>query len=237
MKKIFLVITIALSLNASGIPVVDAAANTSLTMQVVKQAEEMVNTAKRWTETAMHYKQQIDHYTKDFIAKTGIKDVVQVIRNAKGIYDDVAGYVTTAQGTIDYIKGKPNGLRDQAIGLMTQFLPDDFCGNVAAVGYEVCKNQTLASFEDLIFFTNTGDRIVDEVKNINELTEKLRNSQDIKSSADIQGAIGARVANLETTKIQLDLYMAQMKLRREMFGFQKQNEAKKSWTTPSSLKF
>ena len=59
MKKILLALAFAVHIHAAGIPVVDAAANSQLVVQGLKQVEEMVNTAKRWTDTVAHYKQQI----------------------------------------------------------------------------------------------------------------------------------------------------------------------------------
>ena len=237
MKKILLALAFVVHIYAAGIPVVDAAANSQLVAQGLKQVEEMVNTAKRWTDTVAHYKQQIDHYTKDFIAKTGIKDVVAVIKEAKGIYDDMKGFTQDAQSIISGLSGDSNALSNKAKSLMSSFLPNDFCGDTKAIGYEVCQNQTIGAFEDIIFFTQIGENVTNELKNLNELVGKLKASQDIKESADTQAAINSKIASLQAQKIQLDLYEAQRNKREELINMQKKAEAKKAWTTPSYLKF
>lgn len=237
MKKMCIAIFFIAQVYGGGMAVFDASANSQLALQAAKQIEEMVNTATRWSDTISHYKQQIDHYTKDFLAKTGIKDVVGFIKEAKGIYDDVQGYAQDAQSIISGLSGDSSALRDKAKSLMTSFLPSDFCGDVKSIGFEVCENQTIGAFEDIIFFTKIGENVTQEVKNLNELVAKLKTSQDIKESADIQAAISSKIATLEAQKIQLDLYESQRKKRNELIAMQRQSEAKKTWTTPSSLKF
>ena len=102
-------------------------------------------------------------------------------------------------------------------------------------GDEIDKEST--AFEDIIFFTQIGENVTNELKNLNELVGKLKASQDIKESADTQAAINSKIASLQAQKIQLDLYEAQRNKREELSNMQKKAEAKKAWTTPSSLKF
>ena len=107
--------------------------------------------------------------------------------------------------------------------------------NFIMSGDEIDKEST--AFEDIIFFTQIGENVTNELKNLNELVGKLKASQDIKESANTQAAINSKIASLQAQKIQLDLYEAQRNKREELINMQKKAEAKKAWTTPSSLKF
>ena len=47
------------NLLASGIPVVDAVANSQMLQQNIKQALEWVKEAQRWVDTTKHYQSQL----------------------------------------------------------------------------------------------------------------------------------------------------------------------------------
>ena len=85
MKRIILSSLLAIgSLNASGIPVVDAVANAQAMAQNVKTVAEYAEQAKRWVDTTSHYQSQLKAYNDQLVSQTGVRNSVSFIQDIKG---------------------------------------------------------------------------------------------------------------------------------------------------------
>lgn len=200
------------SLNASGIPVVDAAANAQMTTQNLKQIAEWAKEAKRWVDTTTHYSAQLNAYAKQLATQSGVRDVTSFLEEAKDVYDEAKKVGTTLGELKDFKNSGKDSISSKVKKLMDKFFEYDYCKDIVDVDkttQNICYQKRSANIEDIVFYKERSDTIGMYSKNINKLAKKLQKSKDIKESSDLNNAIQAQVALMQAEKIQIDLYAKQ----------------------------
>lgn len=221
---------------ASGIPVVDAAANAQIMTQNIKQAAEWVKEAKRWADTAVHYKSQLDAYAKELATQTGIRDSVAFLKDVKDIYDEAKSVGQKISEIKDFsMDGQSikNNLTSRAKQLMDKYFDYDRCNRFAAqTDQNTCYQKKAAIVENIAFIEDRSENISNYTKDLNKLANKLKNSKDAKESADIGNAIQLKVALLQAEKTQIDLMNERKERNKEVIEEREKAEALKKWNTP-----
>ena len=216
-KKLSLAALVCLSLsasllNASGIPVVDAAANAQMAQQNAKQVAEWLKEANRWVDTASHYQKQLDAYAEELAKISGVRDIAGFMKEVEDIYKEGEKLGTSVfdLGT-DFKKGTSNdALSKKAKALADKFLKYDYCKDKSDEDSKnLCSHKREKDFEDIVYMQGRSKAISQHTEDIQTLAKKLKQSKDIKESADIQNAIQTKVALLNAEKIQIDLYNEQ----------------------------
>ena len=220
---------------SSGIPVVDAAANSQMMQQNVKQVLEWAKEAKRWTDTALHYKSQLEAYAKELEAQSGIRDAVSFLQDAKDIYDEAkaAGQnISEIKDFVSDVANIKNSLSSKAKDLMNKYFEYDRCNRYSASQQQnICYQKQSSVVENIVFLNERSENISSYTKDLNKLAKKLKNSKDVKESADIGNAIQLKVALLQAEKIQIDLMNDKKERNKEVIEERERAEALKQWNT------
>lgn len=221
---------------ASGIPVVDTAANTQIMQQNIKQVLEWAKEAKRWTDTALHYKNQLDAYAKELAAQSGIRDSVSFLEDVKDIYNEAKSIGKNISEIRDFVSNGANikdSLTGKAKDLMNKYFDYDRCNRFASGSDQnTCYQKQAAIVENIAFLQERSEAISDYTKDLNKLAKKLKNSKDVKESADIGNAIQLKVALLQAEKTQIDLMNEKKERNKEVIEEREKADALKQWNTP-----
>lgn len=224
MKKYLLSVGLACSLfyssaNASGIPTFDGAA-------MAQWIQSALTEATRWAEQLKTWKDETVDRAKDYYAKTGIKDAVKGFEDAYDLYQDISSEITDIVETAKSF-GRLE-FSEEAIGMAKEVFGSDTCkaGKLAdKVSDENLQYQCLkahaGTFERIRILTASVKDIEKDIEELNRLSQKLKNSTDIKETADIANAIKVTQGRIEEkqkyTKISLDLITENEKIEKERF--------------------
>ncbi|XER93115.1 type IV secretion system protein (plasmid) [Campylobacter fetus] len=233
-NKIVLVSLVAANVAfASGIPVVDAAANAQIMQQNIKQVLEWSKEAKRWTDTALHYKSQLEAYAKELEAQSGIRDAVSFLQDAKDIYEEAKATGQNLSEIRDFVSDAANiknSLSSKAKELMNKYFEYDRCVRYSENKQQnICYQKQAAVVDNIIFLNERSNNISSYTKDLNKLAKKLKNSKDVKESADIGNAIQLKVALLQAEKIQIDLMNDKKERNKEVIEEREKAEALQQW--------
>ncbi|OCS15118.1 type IV secretion system protein [Campylobacter fetus subsp. venerealis] len=219
LSKFFIPLILSTQLVASGIPVVDAAANAQMTMQNAKQAAEWVKEATRWSDTVSHYQKQISAYKDELLSKTGVRDSVSFLSDVKEIYSDFA---TSGQNINDFyndVLRDPSGfLSDKGKDIFNKYTSFDRCNYkwMSEAKKRQCQLDLITYAAQIEQYNQTSNQMSDISKNLQKLQTKLQQSKDIKESTDIGNAINLEVAKLQVVKGQMDLANANYETQRRI---------------------
>lgn len=230
MRKIAISLATAIMVSTSnlnaGIPVIDGAANALAQLQLTTTIKEYAEEAIRYTEQLNTWKQETIDRAKEYYAKTGIKDAVKNFEDAYNLYqdisDEIVDIVETAQsfGKLEF--------SEEAIGIAKEVFGSDTCkaGKLAdKVSDEKLQYQCLkahaGTFERIRILSASAKDIEKDINELNKLSQKLKNSTDIKETTDIANAIKVTQGRIQEkqkyTKIGLDLITENEKIEKEKY--------------------
>lgn len=217
-RTIFLIFLVANLVFASGIPVVDGANLAQNIQQNIKQALEWVKEANRWIETTKHYSSQLDAYSKQLASQSGVRDVSSFLKDIKSVYDEAQKLGVNLQDLQDMTKDiDKNKLSSKLKNLMAKFFEYNYCDNfVEPTNKRICENNRIGQVQDIAYYQSEQEAMSEYAKNISNLAKKLKNSKDIKESADLNNAIQTQVALMQAEKIKIDLYTKQREANKKM---------------------
>ncbi len=77
---------------------------------------------KQWSDTVKHYNAQIQSYQDELLAKTGIRDVQQLIQDAQSIKNDLTAIYNQGNAFIDkYAQNPTEAFSQQAQALLSKY--------------------------------------------------------------------------------------------------------------------
>ncbi len=102
---------------SAGIPVaIDA--NPEWAIEAGRWSEKL----KQWSDTVKHYNAQIQSYQDELLAKTGIRDVQQLIQDAQSIKNDLTAIYNQGNAFIDkYAQNPTEAFSQQAQALLSKY--------------------------------------------------------------------------------------------------------------------
>ena len=224
MKKLVLSSVMAFTLAnfvfASGIPVVDAAANSQMTIQNAKQIAEWAKEATRWADTVSHYQKQLQNYADELKAKTGIKDSISTLKDFKQIYADFGRAYENIQDFKDKVLSDPEGFIKGKIGeTYSKYMIFDRCQYISdAHRKNICLMEMLTAAAEIQSTEEKSEQLSNISKGIQGTDEKIKKSKDIKESQDLANAL-----NLQVAKVQL----IQTSLQNEHYRYEAERRARK----------
>lgn len=243
LKKLTLgIVSISLISNlamASGIPVVDAAANSQMAMQNAKQIAEWAKEASRWTETISHYQAQIQAYKNELMSKTGLRDSVSFLKDMKQIYSDFAEAGQNIQSFYNDVLQDPQSfLSEKGLEIFGKYNSFDRCNfdYMTQAEKNICAVNLITYAAQVETYNNAAKQMDTITKTLLQLQERLANSQDIKESSDINNAIQLQTAQLQVVKNQVDLANASYENQRRIKEEQAKQEYAKSFETSKNMR-
>lgn len=209
MKKSLLVICLSIQLVfATGIPVVDALANAQAIAQNIKTAMEWAKEAERWSQTSTQYQNELDAYAKQLASQTGTRDSVAFTKEAKDFYAESKANDSNFVGLYDALQSPSSYTSSRAQNLTTKYTLFDNCQDSFSTTQEknLCKAKMASKVDDVVKYEEFADNMAINAANLKALSQRLKNSKDIKESQDINNAIQMEVAQLKMQQMQIDLY-------------------------------
>ncbi|WP_026803740.1 type IV secretion system protein [Aliarcobacter lanthieri] len=192
---------------ASGIPTVDVAAIAQSLAQNIKEIKEWAETAQRWGETAQHYSSQLTAYENELMSKTGIRDSVNFVKDLDRLKKYAESY---GDDYLDLAKAmaNPNSrVGNQARNLFEKYNVFDECNNAIYKDWqkESCQNKLTRQVTQIATVQESNKMVDETSKNLEELSKKISNTQDIKESQDIANAINMELAQLQVVSMKMDM--------------------------------
>lgn len=227
--KIILLIFLTELSFCAGIPVVDAAANSQMQTQNLKQIAEWGKEAQRWQETVSHYQKQLQSYADELMSQTGIKSSISSLREFKQLYSDFGRSFQNMQNFSENILKNPESLIEKMGDSYKNYNLFDQCSGISGEQEKkMCKVDmvTYAAQEQSIKTHQASLNKISE--NIAELDKKLKNSKDIKESQDIANALASEQLKIQMIQASIDSDHKLYELKRRQKAEQaRQLQAKK----------
>ena len=192
---------------SSGIPTVDVLAIAQSLGQNIKEIAEWAEYAERWSETASHYSNQLTAYEKELVSKTGIRDSVQFMKDLDRLTKYSESY---GDDYLDLAKAMANPksrVGNQARNLFEKYNVFDRCENQIYKDWEKenCKMKLQREVTQIATVQESNIMVAKTAENLEALTKKAANTQDIKDSQDIANAINIEMAQLQVVSMKMDM--------------------------------
>jgi Type IV secretion system proteins. len=205
----------AAPVQATGIPVVDALANTN---SITQWAEKL----KQWQDTVMHYKDQMNAYKAQLATATGVRDVQAYLRQAKSLANELKRLKSRGISLNDLLTGTGGSYARELNALYDKYKVFDSCPDNAGTALQAsCKQMLLnqaAAIEDT---TDIQNQISDTLSDISGLAERIENAQDSKESQDLANVVTARSIQLNALTTQWEMSVKQAELRNQLLAEQR----------------
>ena len=172
-------------------------------MKIKEWAEE----AKRWGETASHYSNQLTAYEKELVSKTGIRDSIQFMKDLERLKKYSESY---GDDYLDLAKAMANPksrVGNQARNLFEKYNVFDRCENQIYKDWEKenCKMKLQREVTQIATVQESNMMVAKTAENLEALTKKAANTQDIKDSQDIANAINMEMAQMQIIQMKIDM--------------------------------
>lgn len=192
---------------SSGIPTVDVLAIAQSLGQNIKEIAEWAEYAERWSETASHYSNQLTAYEKELVSKTGIRDSIQFMKDLERLKKYSESY---GDDYLDLAKAMANPksrVGNQARNLFEKYNVFDRCENQIYKDWEKenCKMKLQREVTQIATVQESNMMVSKTAENLEALTKKAANTQDIKDSQDIANAINIEMAQLQVVSMKMDM--------------------------------
>ncbi len=198
---------------SSGIPTVDVLAIGQSLGQNIKEIAEWAEYAERWSETASHYSNQLTAYENELLSKTGIRDSVGFVKDLNRLQQHAKTY---GDDYLDLTKAMTNpssNIGNLARSLYTKYNIFNECENQIYKDWEkeACKNKLQREVQQIATVQESNKLVNKTAENLEDLSKKISNTQDIKESQDIANAINMELANLQVVSMRMDMLSKQEK--------------------------
>ncbi|MCG3667484.1 type IV secretion system protein [Aliarcobacter butzleri] len=212
MKKYL--ISVVLSTNfmfSAGIPVIDAVSNAQALAQNIKTIAEWAKEAERWVDTTKHFSSQLTAYENELLSKTGIRDSVSFVKDLNKLqeYSKVYGDDYLELGVA--LTNKNSVIGRKANQLFDKYNIFDECKNEIYKDWEkeACQNKLTREVETIATVQETKKIVDKSSQNLENLSKKVSNTQDIKESQDIANAINMEIAQMQIVQMKMDMLSKQ----------------------------
>lgn len=211
-KKTLLSITLSSTLLfSSGIPVVDVVSNVQAMAQNIKEIAEWATVAERWVDTTKHYSSQLTAYENELLSKTGIRDSVSFVKDLNRLQEYSKAY---GDDYLDLAKAMANP--NSRIGNLSKSLFEkynvfDRCENEFFTSWqkENCKSKLQREVTQIATVQESNKMVNKSAENLENISKKISNTQDIKESQDIANAINMELAQLQVVNMRMEMLAKQ----------------------------
>ena len=157
------------------------------------------------TSQILLLKKQLEQAKKTCVAACGVKDAVKMYNDVKALTGAMKKFkVSIDDLDIDNPKSK--------IGQMAQKIFEenkifDICGveGNSELKKQVCKNKQTRNVSEIATAIMYSDDLEETGKRLKDLSKKLANSKDSKTSQDIGNALQLELAQLELSRSRVDM--------------------------------
>lgn len=185
---------------------------------------EWLKEAQRWMDTAQHYKSQIQAYKDQLATQTGLRDVVGLVNQTKGLKSDIMNLQKQGISMNDLLTSgsAPSGALDS---LYSKYKDFDVCDAKQAAAYiNICKQETVNKAWTLEQTADVQQKVSDALDEISSLTDRVANSQDAKESQDLANTIQMKQVQLNVLTTQWEMNVKASEQREKLFAQKRRSE-------------
>jgi len=156
-------------------------------------------------EQVKQLKDQVTLAQDTLVASTGIKDAVNLYEDLKQLTSIMDEYkVTLADLDIENPKSKI-GQMAQQIFKRNQVFDNCNVEYLSTLQKEICKKKQIRNVGDIASSIIYGEELQKTSVRLQDLSKKLTNSADLKTSQDIGNAINLELAQLQMSKANVEM--------------------------------
>ncbi|QKF77301.1 type IV secretion system protein [Arcobacter defluvii] len=188
---------------SAGIPVIDGVANAQAMAQNIKTIAEWAKEAERWANTVTHYQDQLKAYEDELLSKTGIRDTVSFVQDLNRLQSYAKIYGNDYLDLGAALANKNSMVGNQARQLFDKYNVFDRCSS--SINKEACENKLEREVTTIATVQQTKTLVDKSAQNLENLSKKVSNTEDIKESQDIANAINIEIAQLQVVQMKMDM--------------------------------
>lgn len=221
MKKIKSLVLVACLFTSffsqAGIPVaVDADP-----MRDVQWAQDWGQKIKEWTDTAQHYKNQIQAYEDQLATATGIREIGAFTNELKNLQSELTNIYKQGDSFVGNFSKNPTGMLSQeAESLFNKYGAFNMCKTGVQSTDNLCKAKVISNAANIEQGTEINKELAQSMNQIQRLSSRIENSKDIKESQDLANALQAQSLKMQAVKMQYDVWASKNQADSEMFKSQ-----------------
>lgn len=191
----------------AGIPVIDGAAIAQSLAQNIKEIQEWAEEAERWGETASHYSSQLTAYQNELATKTGVRDAVGFVKDLNRVQEYARAYGDDYLDLAQAMANPNSNLGNLMRHLYTKYNVFDECQNETYNNWqkEACEGKLQREVQQIATVQESNKMVEKTARNLEDLSRKISNTQDIKESQDIANAINMELAQLQVVSMKMDM--------------------------------
>lgn len=208
-----------LTLNATGIPVVDA-------MAIAQDRANQVERIAKAVEQINQLKAQIDQMKLQYKALTGTRHLGDIAQNPalrdylpsdwRSVYDGVAN------GGYRGLTGSARAIRDTSVVF-------DTCARLSGPRKTQCERSSSKAAMDKAFALEAYDKARSRWDQISQLMQSINQTTDPKSIAELQARINAEQAALQNEQTKLQMYQLIADAEGRLIDQQRAEQNARTW--------
>ncbi|WP_210532026.1 type IV secretion system protein [Pantoea ananatis] len=163
--------------------------------------------AQDWIKTAEFYKDSMQNYQQQLASQTGLRDVVGLVNQAKGLKNDIMDLQKQGISLNDLLSSgnAPSGALDS---LYSKYKDFDVCGVQSVAAYATaCKQETINKAWMIEQTNDVQETVSSTLDDISSLTDRVANAKDAKESQDLANSINLKSIQLNTITNQWEMNM------------------------------
>ncbi|WP_210461813.1 type IV secretion system protein [Pantoea ananatis] len=184
---------------------------------------EYVKEAQRWIDTAKHYQSQIQAYQDQLASQTGLRDIVGLVNEAKGLKSDIQSL--QQQGiSLDSLLTSSNAPSGALDSLYNKYKDFDVCNAQQAASYiNICKQETVNKAWTIEQTADVQEKVSSALDEISGLTDRIANSKDAKESQDLANTIQMKQVQLNVLTTQWEMNVKASEERAKLLEQKRRN--------------
>lgn len=209
MKKIKVFLFSALLVSSffvrAGIPVAVDADPT----RDIQWAQDWGQKIKEWTDTAQHYKSQIQAYKDQLASATGIRNIGAFTSELGNLKSELQGVYDQGDSYLKNFRSNPTGaLSGEAESLFKKYGAFNMCNSGVKQRDSLCKAKVVTMVANSEQGTEISKKLSDSMSQISSLSSRIESSQDIKESQDLANSLQAQSLKMQAIKMQYDVWVS-----------------------------
>lgn len=184
-------------------------------------AQDWAQKIKEWTDTAQHYKSQIQAYQDQLATATGIREIAAFTNDLKNLQSELTDVYKKGDAFVGDLTKNPTAmLSNEALSLFNKYGAFNMCKTGVISSDNLCKAKVINNAASIERGTDISMQLAKSMDKIQELSGRLENSKDIKESQDLANSLQAQSLKMQAIKMQYDVWSNKNKADAEMFNTQ-----------------
>lgn len=163
--------------------------------------------AQNWLKTAKFYEDSMQNYKQQLASQTGLRDLMGLVNQARGLKDDIANLQKQGISLNDLLSSSnvPSGALDS---LYNKYKDFDVCGVQSVAAYATaCKQETINKAWMIEQTSDVQEKVNSTLDDISSLADRAASATDVKESQDLANAINLKSIQLNTITNQWEMNM------------------------------